>query len=221
MDLRLRMGSSMMVVGPTSSGKTVFIMKLIDHAEELFDIKPTKVFWCYGTKTAIHDSMVMKNYNMIQGIPTDFDFVTPNSIVMLDDLMVESANDKNVSKMFIRGAHHVPCFVIYTQQNLFVRGSENRNRQLNTQYLVLFKNRMDKLQIRYLEQRLFPSSKTYLVESYKHATREPHSYIMIDSVQDTAELVQLRSRILPTERPMVTYVDKRTYGPHITSNFLQ
>jgi hypothetical protein len=221
MDLRLRMGSSMMVVGPTSSGKTVFIMKLIDHAEELFDIKPTRVYWCYGTKTAIHDSMVKKGYNMIQGIPTDFDFVSPNSIIMLDDLMVDSANNQNVSKMFIQGAHHVPCFVIFTQQNLFVKGSENRNRQLNTQYMVLFKNRMDKLQIRYLEQRLFPSSKKYLVESYAHATQEPYSYLMIDSVQNTPDLVQLRARILPTERPMKSYVDKQTHGPLITSNFLQ
>jgi hypothetical protein len=218
MDLRLRMGSAMMVVGPSSSGKTVFIMKLIDHARELFDITPTQVFWCYGTKTAIHDHLVQKNYNLIQGIPSSFDFVTENSIIMMDDLMMESARDKSVTKMFIAGAHHVPCFVIYTQQNLF-SGGENRNRQLNCQYLVLFKNPMDSLQVRYLEQRMFPSQKKYLVESYLDATRKAHSYVFLDCHNETPIHIRIRAHILPDERPMVTYVDKQ-YDDITTCKFL-
>ena len=97
MDMRLRMGSCMLVCGPHTSGKTIFILKLIDYARELFDIPPTKVFWCYGHRTRAHEQMVKRNFNMIQGIPKIFDFVTPNSIVMLDDLMSESAANKTVT----------------------------------------------------------------------------------------------------------------------------
>src|SRR5271156_4762004 len=116
MDLRLRMGSCMLVCGPHTSGKTVFILKLIDYAQQMFDVPPTKVFWCYGHKTKMHEQMVKRNFNMIQGIPKNFKFVTENSIVMLDDLMSDSANSKTVTNLFIRAAHHVPCFVIFTSQ---------------------------------------------------------------------------------------------------------
>ena len=92
MDLRIHMGSCMLVCGPHSSGKTYFILHLIEHAQELFDIPPTKVFWCYGHHTALHEQLVRENFNMIQGLPKNFDFISPNSLVMLDDLMAESIN---------------------------------------------------------------------------------------------------------------------------------
>ena len=123
MDMRLHMGSCMLVCGPHTSGKTVFILKLIDHRRELFDTPPEKVFWCYGHRTALHDQLTSRNYNMIHGIPDNFNFVTKNSLVMLDDLMVESANNLVVTQLFIRGAHHVPCFVICTTQQLFPPGT--------------------------------------------------------------------------------------------------
>jgi hypothetical protein len=219
MDLRLRMGSSMMVVGPSSSGKTYFILKLIDRAYEMFDVAPTNVFWCYGQKTKIHDKIVTKGYKMVKGLPEKFDFITPSSIIMLDDLMMEGANNKAASMLFIRSAHHIPCFVIFTRQNLFVKGAETRNQTLNTQYLVLFKNPMDKLQIKTLQQRMFPSSGDYLVNAFSDATKEPHSYLMIDSHQETPEIVRVRARILPHERPMVAYVDKHNYSDITTSKY--
>src|SRR3977135_157555 len=110
MRMRLRMGSCMLVCGPQTSGKTVFILKLIDFARELFDTPPTKVFWCYGHCTKAHKQMVKKNFNMIQGLPKNFDFVTPNSIVMLDDLMADSGNNKSITNLFIRSAS---CTMLY------------------------------------------------------------------------------------------------------------
>src|SRR6266699_2533385 len=176
MDMRLHMGSCMMVSGPHTSGKTVFIVSLIDHAREMFDIMPFKVFWCYGHHTALHDKLKSRNYNMIQGIPSNFDFVTPNSIVMLDDLMVASKNNESVTNLFINAAHHVPCFVIWQSQNLFPKGAEFRTRQLNSQYLVIFKNVRDVRQIQYLENQMYPHSKHFLVKAYNDATQKPYTY---------------------------------------------
>src|SRR5271154_5669553 len=100
MNMKLRMGSCMTVCGPTKSGKTVFIMKLLDRAKELFDVPPVAVYWFYGHRTKMHDQLAKKNYNMIQGIPKDFSFVEPNSIVMMDDLMVASSKNKQVTDLF-------------------------------------------------------------------------------------------------------------------------
>src|SRR5271156_4060185 len=100
MDLRIHMGSTMLVSGPTSSGKTVFILKLIEAASQLFDASPTQVYWCYGTRTAAHDFMVRKGFTMINGIPRNFEFLKANDIVVLDDLMVQAKNSEAITELF-------------------------------------------------------------------------------------------------------------------------
>lgn len=212
MDLRIRMGSSMLVIGPSTSGKTVFVMKLIASSKEVFDTTPSKVYWCYGHKTKLHTKMIKRGYNMIQGVPKNFDFVTPNSIIVLDDLMTVGANDDTITSLFIQGAHHVPCFVIALQQNMFPKGREGRTRHLNTQYIVLFKNPRDKLQITYLERQMYPQSRNFLTQSYREATEQPYTYLFIDLHQQTPEIVRIRAQILPSQRPMVAYVDKQQFG---------
>ena len=162
--------------------------------------------------------MTRKGYRMIQGIPSNFDFLTPNSVIMLDDLMVQSKNKGIVDELFTVKAHHVPCFVICTQQNLFYSGHK-RDRQLNTQYVVLFNNNRDKLQIEYLGRQMFPSSKHFLREAFMDATKAPHSYLLVDMHTETPQLLAVRARILPDERPMVAYIDKQTYGDLAIYNF--
>jgi hypothetical protein len=179
------------------------------------------VYWCYGQRTKLHDKMVKRGYNMIQGIPPNFDFMKPNSIIMLDDLMTDGANNKNITNLFIRNAHHVPCFVIFTQQNIFPRGAEARNRQLNTQYCVLFKNPRDPAQVGYLGRQVFPNSQKFLVAAYQNATQRPYSYLLLDFHQRTPEVARVRARILPHQRPMVAYVDKRLHSGITTSKFIK
>src|SRR5271156_297006 len=217
-DLRIRMGSAMSVIGPTNVGKSVFIMELLNSAQELFDIPPQRVFWCYGHKTAAHDLMTRRGYHMIQGIPTNFDFITPNSVIVLDDLMIESKNMEKVDQLFTVKAHHVPCFVICTRQNLFYKGHK-RDRDLNCQYFVLFNNNRDKMQIEYLSRQMFPSSNHFLRDAFMDATKTRHSYLLIDLHTETPQLLALRAKILPKEAPMVAYIDRQTFGDLAIYNF--
>ena len=212
MDLRLRMGSNMLVIGPTGSGKSFFIVRLIENGEQVFNIKPANVYWCYGHRTALHEQLTARNFNMIDGLPQNFDFIQPNSIIVLDDLMFDAANSELVTQLFIRGAHHIPCFVIFTQHNLFHRSGESRNRQLNTQYMVLFKNPRDAAQLNFLSNQMFPNSKHYLTSIFQRATFNQHAYLFLDLHQKTPEIVRVRARILPHERPMHAYVNKQLYS---------
>jgi len=211
MNVKLRMGSAMLVSGPTNVGKSVFVMKLLEHSQDIFDVPPQQVFWCYGHKTAAHDLMTRKGFHMIKGIPSNFDFVTPNSVIVLDDLMIQSKNMDRVNELFTAKAHHVPCFVINIQQNLFYRG-QGRDRHLNTQYLVLFQNNRDKLQIQTISRQIFPNTNNFMVAAFQDATKAPHSYLLVDMHTKTPQMLALRARILPDERPMVAYIDKQTFG---------
>ena len=118
-DATLKMGSSMLVVGPTYSGKTWFITRLIDYSKYVFDKLPTRVYWCYGRETKMHDYFVNRNYIMMKGLPTSFDFAEEGSIIVLDDLFAEGGKSNQVSNLFTRDSHHEGLFIIMTSQNLF------------------------------------------------------------------------------------------------------
>ena len=212
MDARLHMGSCMLVAGPIWSGKTSFVIRLLDSANILFDVVPSYVYWFYGQKTAQHDFLTKKNYIMFEGLPDNFDFCEPNSVIVLDDLMEESKDNVQVTALYTKAAHHKPYFVINITQNLYFQSKEQRTRHLNTQYMVIFKIPRDVNQIAVLSHQMYPNKKNYLVDIYREATEEPYSYLFIDLHAKTAELIKLRSNILPLDPPMYTYVDKQLYG---------
>ena len=56
---------------------------------------------------------------------------------------------------------------------------------------------------------MYPNKPHFLEDVYEDATRDSHAYLLIDLHQDTSELIRLRSRILPGESAMRTFVDKR------------
>ena len=102
MDARLHMGSCMLVTGPIWSGKTSFVARLLDSAHIVFDVKPTYIYWFYGQKTDMHEALTKKNYVMHEGLPVNFDFCEPNSVIVLDDLIDESKDNIPVTALYTR-----------------------------------------------------------------------------------------------------------------------
>ena len=78
---------------------------------------------------------------------------------------------------------------------------------LNTQYLVLFKNPRDALQVATLGRQMYPGNGKFLVEAFKMATEKPYGYLLIDLRADTLEKYRLRSNIFSGERRYV-YIHK-------------
>jgi hypothetical protein len=198
-----------MVCGPTWSGKTSFIVALLDQRNDLFDVVPKTVYWFYGQETRHQEMLVKNNYVMHDGLPDSFDFCEPNSVIVLDDLMTEAAGNAAVTALYTKSAHHRPYFVITMLQNLFFQSKEMRNRHLNTQYYTIFKMPRDLRQLSTLSQQMYPSKKNYLVEIYNRECTEPHSYLFLDLHQMTSELIRVRKNILPHEKPMLAFVDRK------------
>lgn len=206
-DVRFRHNASMILSGPSMSGKTTFILKLLQHKHLIFDVPPKKVYWYYGVyQPKLHERLREGNVILKEGLPTSFDKIEPNSIIILDDLMNEiSSSGQSVTNLFTRVAHHKNCFVILVTQNLFQKGSDSRTQQLNAQYLVAFKNPRDSLQIRVLGSQMYPGKKHYLTSVFEDATSQPHGYLLIDSHQETKEEIRLRTKIFQDEAPMYAY----------------
>ena len=66
---------------------------------------------------------------------------------------------------------------------------------INTQYIVLFKNPRDALQVATLGRQMYPGYSNFLVEAFKDATERPHGYLLIDLHPETLEKFRIRTNI--------------------------
>ena len=169
-----------MVCGPTGSGKTVWVERLLMSAKQAISPPLKRIVWCYSQWQPAYDRLLQNvpGIEFHQGIPSQiatssFFNVSKTSLVVLDDLMVESSDDKSISNLFTRGSHHMNLSVIYIVQNLFNRGKMSRNISLNSQYLVLFKSPRDKQQILVLARQLYPRGADKFLNVYENAIQSP------------------------------------------------
>jgi len=193
------------IAGPTGSGKSVFVQRLLKHAKTVIDPPPDRILYCYGVYQKLFSEMIGVEFN--EGLPSldEFDG-KKHTLVIIDDLMHET-ND-TVSKLFTRVSHHTNTSVIFITQNLFHKDKEIRTITLNAQYLVLFKNVRDKSQIAHLSRQMYPSNTKHMVESYVDATSEPYSYLFVDLKPNTDEKFRLKANIFPDDEHSYVYVPK-------------
>jgi hypothetical protein len=199
------------VSGPTQSGKTEFIKRLVQNADVLINPKPSIVTWCYGDINAIVGNN-LPHVVFKDGICdiNDFDPLE-NNLLILDDLMFEAGRSEAIQELFTKGSHHRNMSVIFVVHNLFHQGKWMRTLSLNAHYLVIFKNPRDAGQIKHLGVQLFPGKggSMFLAEAYKLATQRPHGYLLLDFRQNTSDELRVLSNILPGEGTAFAYLPKK------------
>ena len=103
------------------------------------------ILWCFSAQTSILRKM-LNELNLIicyhEGVPGEFK--TPRvepCLFILDDLLKVVYSSRQVYDLFTECRHHRNISVILITQNIFHQARLCRNISLNTQYLVLLKNR--------------------------------------------------------------------------------
>ena len=136
--------SNNFISGPSGLGKTEFVKKMIEFKEDLFDILPQRIVWCYKECQKSYNILQERegsNIKFIQGISDDEDeIVTDTSathLVIFDEIL----GDKDEEKL--RNAS-----VVHITQNLFQQSKSSLTIILNAHYLVLFQIPRDKMQIK-------------------------------------------------------------------------
>ena len=212
MDARLQHPFTALICGPTQSGKTEFVKRLLMEKDAMIFPSPEHIVWCYGEFQPAHMELNSKipGIRFVEGIPTDLDgMFSPNctNLLIIDDLMLETGNDKRITNLFTKGSHHRNLSVLLILQNLFHNGREIRTMSLNSHYLVLFKNPRDRSQITHLAKQMYPGHTTFIQEAFVDATHDPYGYLLIDLKPNTPEVLRLRTKIFPGETAYV-YVRK-------------
>ena len=191
--LKLEHPCTCIIAAPSQSGKT-HLVKLIDF--KMFHPMPPTIFYCYGKYQPIFNSM--KNVHFEEGLPSNISSLR-NALTIIDDLMTELANDFRLSNLFTKGSHHQNLSVLFLTQNIFVKGKEIRSVNLNSQYLILFKNPRDKSQIMILARQMYPGKAKAFQEIFLDATSPDYGYLLIDLRPRADDRLRLRTGIFPND----------------------
>lgn len=201
MDVRFQHPFTAIIAGPTSSGKSWFIKRLLKEMKWLINEDIEEIIYCAPEGQSVDSEIPYTK--LYEGIPdvsmfTDF----KPRMVILDDLMREANGD--VVDLFTKGSHHYNLSVIFVTQNIFNQGKGRRDISLNAHYIVCFKNPRDRQQILHLSKQICPENPKYIQEAYNDATSKPYGYLLFDLRQTTPDIVRYRTNIFKSDIPSNT-----------------
>ena len=206
MDPRWQHPFTCVIAGPTSCGKTQWVMNFLNNVSEMVYPPVSHIVYSYGEWQPSYATLPA-HVNLQEGMSNIPEYAQEPCLLIIDDQMDEV--DKNVMRLFTKGSHHRNISVIYIVQNLFSQNRDYRTISLNAHYLVIFKNPRDASQIAHLAKQMYPGQSRYVQEAFTLATRKPYGYLLLDLKQSTPDALRLRSRIFPGEENEV-YIQKNS-----------
>lgn len=216
MDTRWKHPFTCIVAGPTMCGKSVFVKRFLNNLSHVCNVRFDRILFYYGEwQNSYRDEFRVDGgsrsiLEFKEGLPQPSDYSLDNEkrkLIVLDDLMRESSGSV-VLDLFTKGCHHKNISVIFITQNIFHKGSHQRDLSLNSNYIVLFKNPRDRAQIQHLARQVFPENPRFLQEAYLDACRPAHGYLLLDLKQDTPDEFRFRTCIFPDDARQYAYVPR-------------
>lgn len=210
MDLRFRNPFSLLICGPSQSGKTSLTHEMMKHQDKMYTEKPGKIYYCYNLSQPIFKKMTMVE-EFKQGMPDkkwleEISAASPNCTVYIDDLAL-NANMETV-ELFLVGVHHLFINVVFLQHTLF--SSTNpafRQISQNAGMNIIFAQPRDKSSFAHMARQMDPVRWRSIIDIYKEATSRPYGYLFIDFHQQTPEELRFRTNIFDTDdKPITLFV---------------
>ena len=123
----------------------------------------------------------------------------PFGLLVLDDLMVEGGEDKELLDLFTKHSHHQNITVLYLCQDMFPPGKYAKNISRNAHYVIAFKNPRDQLGMRNLLLQAFPTCWQDMMDVYQKVTERPFGYTVLDLHPASDERKRVFSHLLTHE----------------------
>lgn len=206
----------MMVNGPSSSGKTTFILKFIKYTKQLIEPAPKSILYCYGAYGDHVYELEKAGVHTVGGVPTEETIkAQPRPLlIILDDLQF-SVDTQWLTDAFTKGSHHQDysiircalscglfnCYHCSLNQSIFE--PKLRVPRANSSYIVLMKSNSALLSIRTLGSQLFPGRSGFM-RAYDDCVKSGYgSHLLIDNHPKTPSELRLRSNIFPDQMGIV------------------
>ena len=178
----------------------MFVCKLLKS--NLFKSKFNQIYWHRGAdeKHGMTQSEFCKiKIKIINGFDANWSKrLKTGDVIIIDDLYQEANKEKDFNNLFTKISRHLGVTVIFITQNLFHQGGSHRTRNLNVQYLVIFKNPRDQTVVDFLARQAYPNDRMFLIDSFRDATSTPHGYLFLDFTQQCPDDLRVRTDIFNT-----------------------
>lgn len=197
-DLKFHLPFTLLLGGPSHSGKTEWLMKFLRYHNQLISPVPKEIVYCYGQFHQRVPYLERQGVTVHAGVP-DADFLAKRKtpyLLIYDDLMMD-VSEKHLADLFTRKAHHENFGLIFLTQSIFEK--HLKIARTNSHYLVLMRQPSNALAIRTLATQLFPTNYRFMVDAYNKATQKPFGYILVDMHPSSHNSLRLRTCIFPNE----------------------
>lgn len=212
-DATLKCPFNMIVSGPSQSGKTEWVARLLNYSKELMEKNPRVIHWHspHDHLPDLDSTLIVKSFKHLpweeDGDNDDDDDEIKADLIVIDDFAQETSNSKALTAFLTKFSHHRGTSLILLSQNLFWSGKETRTQSLNMHYIVLMRQTRDHRQIRTLARQMTQSNEEYnlFLQAYNQATDERHfAYLLISSHPRDDKHLLLRSNIFPEDAKTTT-----------------
>lgn len=211
-DLKIKVPSGIVVAGPTMSGKTTLVTRVVRKAKKLFSRPPRSIIYSYGEPS---NKLIpwFRKYGAIciPGFPSDelLNKVTKPCLVIIDDLM-KDVGEKYLSDLFTKKMHHRDLIVVFLTQNIFEKHLIIARK--NSQYMFLMKQKATSRDIKTIGQQLEDKGMSnYFYDAFKKATAKKHGYFFVDNHPQSEDELKYRTDVFPGEITTVFLPKSGTY----------
>ena len=207
-DLRLKENFKIFLSGPSGSGKTSFIIKLIENIDNASKIPPRKIVYFF-TEWQEKFSWMKRNLNVTFIEDNDMilehvkDIESP-ALIIFDD-MLNSPNIKAIAQLYTVHGRHMNLSLAFLLQRLFNNNEHFRQISQNSDYMCIFKNPRNSMDVRNMAMQITPKTLD-LLHIYNAATKKPYSYIFIDLTQECIPQLRYRSSLFDDDHKFKVFV---------------
>ena len=200
------------VAGPSCCGKTELIQNILQNLNTLVDKQIDRIVLCYNEWQDKYEILkyMERPIEFVQGTVNINDFDNSiNNLIILDDLMSKCKESSDILDLFTIKSHHRNISVFLVTQNIFIKGKWTRDLNLNSSYMIIFRNIRDVTQISTLARQMFPGKTKDFLRVFDDATSadDDHGYVFLDLNPGVSQDLRIQGNIIEKpDRPRIVYV---------------
>jgi len=185
------------------SGKTTLALRMLEHEKEIFSSPFDHYMWCLPNGSEPPQEIAKRSdFQIHYGVP-DGATISPNTIVVLDDLQHEQGLQTQL--LYTVHSHHRNLTVISLNHSLFPKNRFHRDMTQSTKYIIACNNPRDSQSFFRLALQLEPARARSLYECYLDACKKPFGYLLCDLTQQAHPALRYRTQLFPSDDGLGVY----------------
>jgi hypothetical protein len=222
---KLKSPFALSISGPSMSGKSHFVLNLLQNHKTMFDCIFQRVIYCQPS-SFIHTSNVYFNNikaifpsaELVSGLPSisrlHLDITgAPPTLLIIDDLQTEFLDSIEMLHLLTAQINHFQISCIFTLQLYYAKSRFGKSLLRNVTYKCFFLNRLDRRELRYISMEIAPNSPNFMESNFNFLFENfPRysQYVLIDGhFASTIPHLYVRSNLFPEKdnitRPIIFF----------------